>query len=430
MNNYLRRIISYNTLCFLSLLFFMIVSAIPCEAQNEIRPKKSIRLGGYFYASTFKGSNADMSAEQITWAGNNLDIVSAVPTVTKQTILALKKINPRFRFYLMSYGTTLFEQNIYNFPLFNPRIMTQWVVRYKNGEEAVGLRRASADSKAHIMDLSSIEYADYFRTSFSNLVNERSVNGIAIDEIVWQGYGGMSWGVKNPGLLANNRSIGQSYEIAYQWLHRITTPHEFEVITQAFWDEAQKYSDGVWGELAFFAQEDAQDKSRWIYYKTMNWEEIIRNMEQISSKGKTYIWAAWYARDDRSQLEYSFATYLMGKQSNSIVFQPQPLFGGSTAPNPANLAGYNIDTVRMEYEKNKKLFDIEMGEPLESATKVTKEGIYYWRRNFTRGLILCNPSSVSTILISLDDMMFDVDGKHIANVTLKPRSGIILFNNK
>lgn len=430
MKSYMRRTDIYNIFCLFSLFLLVIVSETPCEAQNAIRPNKSIRLGGYFYASTFRGPNLDMSSDQITWAGANLDIISAVPTVSEKTVLELRKINPLLRFYLMSYSTTLFEQNVYNFPLFNPKIMGGWVVRYKNGQEAIGVRRTSADSKAHIMDISLPEYADFFRTSYAKLVKERSADGIASDEIVWQGYGGIGWGVKNPDLLAKNPSLGESYETAYKWLERISTPQEFEIITQAFWDEAQKYTNGIWGELAFYAAEDAQNKQRWIYYKTMNWEELIRNMEQISRQGKTYIWAAWYDRDDKTQLEYSLATYLIGKRSDSVVFQPQPLFDGSTAPNPKNLAGYNIDTVRMEYEKKKKLFNVELGEPLETATKMEKEGRYYWRRKFAKGLTLCNPSSVLTISIPLDQIMFDVDGKQIQTVTLKPKSGIILLKSK
>ena len=75
----------------------------------------------------------------------------------------------------------------------------------------------------------------------------------------------------------------------------------------------------------------------------------------------------------------------MGKKSNSAVFQPQPRYNGGY---PKNLSGYDIETVKEEYERNQKLFDVELGESIENATRVLVNGQYYWRRKFSKGLIL------------------------------------------
>ncbi len=395
-------------------------------AVTQIREGKTIRLGGYFYVSGFHGRNQDMSLEELTWAANNLDILSFAPSVTKDTIKKMKQINENLRIYYMTYATTLYEIPPYGWPAFDAKSMQGWVLKYKNGEEATGIRRKKTDSNAHIMDLGSAQWADFFKKYAAKLTKERAVNGVAIDEIMWEGY----WGA-NREQLAKYTSVDQISDSCYEWLKRIAIRHEFDIIHQAYWDQAQQYANGIWGELAFYAWEDTEHSSRSVFYKKMNWEQIVKNLEQYSSGRRTYIWAAWYKRDNKEQLLYSLATYLLGKQSDSAVFQPQPLYGSATAPNPNNFAGYMLDTMMQEYEKNRNLFDVELGAPTEKVTKIsTNDGGQYWRRKFAKGLVVCNPSATSTISIFLEKAMLDITGEKTQTIILRPRSGAILTDAK
>lgn len=423
------------------ILLHIVYGNLVLASGNYIRPNKNIRLGGYFYGC-WKGMGGDMSREQISWAGNHLDILSAVSTVSKESLLAMRKINPNMHFYIMTFATTLYENMAKGsgWPVFDHKNMNGWVVRLKNGEEAIGIRRTSINSGVHIMDLSSLEWANYFRSYYSRLVKERQANGIAIDEIMWNGY----WGIRIPEMAKYN-SAAEIRETCHEWLKTVTLSHEFEVIHQAFWNnseelikdawsplgdefteaswgDAQRYTDGIWGEHAFHA-EDNDNYFRAVYYRKMNWEQILRNLEDVSRRAKTYIWAAWYDRGNREQLEYCLSTYLIAKGGNSAVFQPQPRYGGGY---PSNLGGYDIQTVREEYETNRSLFDLELGEPIEDAIKIDNNGKYYWRRKFKEGLVVCNPSLNDRISIHIGEKMFDINDKTIQTIVLKPRTGAVM----
>ena len=277
--------IKISTYILVAMAFFS--SNILLASQNEIRRDKTIRLGGYFYGC-WKGENGDMSAEQMIWIANHLDIVSAISGVSKETISKIRKINAKLKFYIMTFATTLFEDQPTwsGWPSFYPKIMNEWIVRLKDGKEAIGIRRKSGDSKTHIMDLGSKEWADFFRNYYSKLIKERGANRVAIDEIMWEGY----WGV-NVNEMAKYSSKEEIRKTCYEWLKRIAYPHKFEIIHQAFWEDPQEFSDGIWGEFAFHA-EDSDARRRTFFNRKMNWEEIVRNMEEYSGKGRTYIWAA------------------------------------------------------------------------------------------------------------------------------------------
>jgi hypothetical protein len=353
---------------------------------GQLRPAKSIRLGGYFFGGWDNGKL--MTQTQLSWISQHLDVLSlnnyyVVPEnnynggVTPENVAWLKKQNPNFKYYSMVFATTLRE------PYFDKNTMSTWVIRDKNGKEVLGLRRGHDLDLNHTMDLSNKDYANFFRNFIMEHSNKYHADGVAIDEIMWRGY----WDIKLSDMV-NFSSVNQITSACYSWLEIIKRDNPKEIIHQAFWPDAQQHSDGVWGESSFhhWFRDDHRYK---VFYETMSYQEIIDNMMHIGERGETYIWAAYYNGNNRDELKYTLGTYLLGKKGDYLVYQPQPIYDGGY---PQNLGGYDIRTCVSEYENNKDLFDIELGKP---------EGDYYiemindkpiYIRKFSNGIVYVNPN--------------------------------------
>jgi hypothetical protein len=360
-----------------------------------IRPAKSIRLGAYFY-----GLDDSTVADLVDWIGNNMDVFSlgmCGDIVSPANISTIRSINPLVKFYYMAFATTLFEGSGENntwggshYPSmkFNAT-MHDWTVKLKNGTEAMGVRRDSLTSDAHLMDLGRIEWADYFAWIYSNRSAEFHADGVAIDEVMWRGY----WGVKTEDL-RDYENLDEIIDTCYAWLERLDSQTDMEIITQAFWPEAQKYQDGCWGEIAFRSGgqygDRVDDREREVWYEKLDWQGIVHNMIEVSTGNQSYIWAAWYEKDNTEALEYSIATYLMGKPNNchSLVFHPHPIYDGGY---PNNLAGYSLSNVIREVDAYPQYFNLEMGDALNAMYQFQGDGGTVWRRDFTNGIVLVNP---------------------------------------
>jgi hypothetical protein len=266
-------------------------------------------------------------------------------------------------------------------------------LKLANGSEAIGVRRTSNTDACHLMDLGNTAWADYFAWIYENRSKQFHANGVAIDEVMWEGY----WDVerKNGGVpLRDYTSDDQIRATCYDWLERIDAGMDVEIITQAFWPESQVHQDGVWGEIAFRAggpygrRVDDRRDSVWYNVAPMNWMEIVGNMYDLASQNKSYIWAAWYEPGDMEGLEYSIATYLMGKPNNCtwLVFQPHP----GHYPQQ-NLVGYAVRTVKDEVEAHSELFDLELGDALGTMELHSGLGGQYYQRTFENGIVLANP---------------------------------------
>jgi hypothetical protein len=234
------------------------------------------------------------------------------------------------------------------------------------------------------MDLGNVDYANYFRNFIINHTQQYYADGVAIDEIMWEGYWGLD--VKN---MRDYSSVSQIQQSCYDFLERIKKENPKEAIHQAFWPQAQQYTNGIWGEISFYYW--FRDNASYpVFYNSMNYSEIVKAIETYSEAGKTYIWAAWYEQNNSTELEYAVATYLLGKKGNYVVFQPQPIYGGGYGD---NLAGYDINTGMDEYEKNKNIFDVELGTPLEDAHIELINFHSVWVRKFTNGIVYTNPTN-------------------------------------
>jgi hypothetical protein len=374
---------------------------------ENIRPGKSIRLGGYFYVP-----DENMSTI-VDWIGNNLDVFSLGfgGTIHPDNITSIRGLNPGVRFYYMAFATTLFENPSGSTgPTWGnshyPRMqlnttMRDWVLKLENGSDALGVRSESYNDDAHLMDLGDMDWADYFAWIYQNRCIEYHADGVAIDEVMWKGY----WNVdtldddrgndyNNNELLADYKTIPEITATCYQWLERIQSKMSVEIITQAFWDSAQDYQDGIWGEASFRAAGQYGDKvddiNSSIFYEGMTWHEIIENMKYHGEQNRSYIWAAWYNETDPTSLEYAIGSYLMGKSNNRtcLVFHPQDISGGTY---PTSLVGYSVKNVMNQLERHKNLYDLEMGDALGDMREVYGIGGKAWRRDFENGIVFVNP---------------------------------------
>jgi hypothetical protein len=366
---------------------------------EAIRPRKSIRLGGYFYG--LDGADKD---ETVDWFGKNMDVLSlgmCGATFTPEDILAIRALNSDLKFYYMAFATTLFEDSssIYDngswggshYPnvKFNST-MNDWTVKYNNGSEANGVRRKSSTSNAHLMDLGKLEWADYFAWIYEQRAAQFHADGVAIDEVMWQGY----WDTELEEL-RDYDDLDEIIDTCYDWLERLDNKTDMEVMTQAFWDESQVYQDGCWGEIAFRSGggygDRVDDTQAGVWYESMNWKEIVDNLAKISRKNNSYIWAAWYLQNDIESMEYAIATYLMGKPNANTyaAFHPHAIFGGGY---PKNLVGYSVTNVENEVAAHPEFYDLELGDADGPMKEIEVIGGNVWMRNFTNGMVLVNPN--------------------------------------
>nr|MDO8109463.1 hypothetical protein [Candidatus Sigynarchaeota archaeon] len=388
-----------------------------------IRPAKTVRLAAYLYV--IANSTVD---ECVTWVGNNLDVYSLNLcgwVLSPGNVSAMKSLNPAGRFYFMVWGaTTLFEDANSTYPPgeWNPWSQTAWVkfndtmlgwtLKLKDGSEAIGINRKNSTDAAHVMDLGKMEWADYFAWIYTNRAKQYHADGLAIDEVMWRGY----WGV-DLATLRDYTSLDEIEATCYQWLARVDQKTDLEVITQAYWPEAQESQDGVWGETAFgyVGRSLPDDRYNVVWYEANNWEGVVHDLEAKGQQNDTYIWAAWYHQDDPAEREYAVATYLMGKQNGilSVGFHPQPIYGAGYDPDVAghpgtNFAGYSVRTAIDEVQSHPELFDLELGDAAGPMYLLSAPGGQYWRRDFENGIVVVN-SFHQSIPWSRGDTGFDSD---------------------
>ncbi len=351
------------------------------EHGETIRPGKSIRLGCYFYGG--------YNASSVGFITNNFDVVSLAGGMSPQNLNAARMTNPHLRFYKMALGAW------WNGPL--NETTEQWVLHLNDGSPADVVRANPPES--YEMDFGNGDFAEWFARNQIQRCVDFGADGVAIDEIMWDGYWGMEASSNygdDPTDYRDYKSLKEIRQSCYDFLRRIhgvMNPAGVEVISQAFWPEAQQYQDGVWGETAFKAcwQDWTTDLPNHIWKDICNltWEGTVRNI--IDAGNRSYIWACWYNWENMEELEYGISTYLMAKRNgqSNVGFHP---FGYQEPHGwPSSINGWNASVVQAAIERHPEYYGIEMGDALGEMEQVIQHDGYYWRRDFENGMVLVNP---------------------------------------
>ena len=128
----------------------------------------------------------------------------------------------------------------------------------------------------------------------------------------------------------------------------------------------------------------------WGFDSPARWETAVATVEQVSARKKLDLSQGWYHHGNRFELEYLVASYLLGKRSNSALFQPCPIDSPHLPEgSPYDLSCYAADVYAAELEAYPEIFDVELGPPMGVRYPVEE---HLWAREFQRGRVYVNAS--------------------------------------
>lgn len=131
------------------------------------------------------------------------------------------------------------------------------------------------------------------------------------------------------------------------------------------------------------------------------WLSVMQQMDSVSANG-SYLANTYSGTTDTAAMRYTRASFLLAwNGDSSSAFQYH--------------AGCQCDNYNAEWT-------VDIGTPL--AARYQTGGA--WRREFTGGTAIVNPSSTQTITVSLGGTYTDAAGVSYTSVTLGPTTGIIL----
>jgi len=138
-----------------------------------------------------------------------------------------------------------------------------------------------------------------------------------------------------------------------------------------------------------------------------DWKLDVEMLSSAGGDGKSVLvltkaWPGGTRQEKDRWHEYALATFLLGMQGNAY-------FHFSYSP--------RADPLRWH-----PWWDLDIGRSVESYRIV--DGVY--RRRFTRGLVVVNPSG-DTRTVGLDGDYVDLRGTSLRSATLSPRSGLVLL---
>lgn len=277
----------------------------------------------------------------------------------------------------MLFATTLKE------PEFQRDLMSDWVLKYKNGKEALGVRRTHDVDVDHLMDVGNKNYIKFFRDFATNYVKKYNADGVIIDELLWFG----DWNIDFDRIV-QYESMQEMRIQNYNWLQGVAENNHANIMHKASWPKAQLHTDGLWGEIAF--TDDVRIDSNVVSYDNLSYQEILDLMGSYGQSDLPYLWAAWYEEFDTESLGYVISTYLLGREGDSIFLQLHPKNGPPYSN--GNLQGYSLENHISAVERNKKFIDLNLGKPLAKAKSDTLNGYELWSRNFKNGVVYSLPN--------------------------------------
>lgn len=374
------------------------------DSTKLIRVDKSIRLGGYFYAGTIDTS----------WYAKNFDLLDLNAKNNISLVYALKAKNKNIIIYqqfLMNQMATK-QNGAQVVEGYNPSKMSSWLLRNSAGFPVASHRGPNY----YFMDIEGKSgWSAYFTKYVANVVERTGADGVVLDEIplIASDQFASLLNYPNSSTLQNGTmyfldTIRSKMDIPV--LINVGQLHKADSNGESLWKVLSEHIDGAWHEgwVVYYGAPQSPHEGDM-------WEADIASAEEFSRLGKPYIASAMFS--NAKQLEYGLSNYLLAINGNSLVFQPM------VAYDPVTRGGFNFNLVKNAVEKNRSLFDVELGCPMESR----KYTAGVWTRKFDRGMVIVNPTA-REVGVELSQSYKDVYGnKTSGSILLNSFSGKILL---
>jgi hypothetical protein len=385
---------------------------LPGHGEEPIRARKNIRLGAFIW--DFTGWDKE---ERNQWVGSHFEAFSYDHVgiyYSPADARTLREANPAI-FLGIVFSPQILDvkgQSYLNVGGWDPSTMGDWVLKLNDGSEAPNQLWSFEDT--HVMDVGNIDYSNYFRDRVALWVERMEANGVFLDGTPWNGaYYPSPSGLRD---YDSRDDIEAATRAFIDNLRTVTM-----VIDDEWKQERQVHLDGLWDEGWM-----GYDTSipTWGFDSPTRWEAAVATVERVSSQNKLHLCQGWYHYGNRNELEYLVASYLLGKSSNSALFEPCPI-GSPYLPEGAayDLSCYTADIYAAELEAYPEIFEVELGVATGGRYPVEE---HLWARDFAQGRVFVNASLTQTRVVELGEMMRDVDGDALDQVSLEPRSGAIL----
>jgi hypothetical protein len=132
-----------------------------------------------------------------------------------------------------------------------------------------------------------------------------------------------------------------------------------------------------------------------------DWEYGQRFLQEASARGKLFLGVTYGSIENRALMAYARASFLLdwNGRNGALLYH----------------AGRHVDPWSPEWTA-------EVGEPVGDRYRVGKA----WRRDFTGGTVIVNPSANSSVTLELEGRYQTPRGSTLRSVSLEPMSGTIL----
>lgn len=397
-----------------------------------------LRLGGVFLYGL--GDSKDpleesarngtkLSEENQNFLSEMCDAVALPATsLTPQTYRKMLKPDALFTPLLLLSASTLYEEESHagNVGGWRPE-MEAWTLRDRQGKEV-----SHPETGAHWMDFGNLQWADHWRERAQMLAGKYGAFGVVAMEMP---LGNTSVGED----LQAYPSQAERGEAMLQWLRRargkflmVPSTLGFDGVVQhsvlpveekyrelelagRFWDYFQPWIDGAWAEgwiQPYWAEVALPISLREIHMAAAN---------RAAKNGQVFFANAAYRND--AELETLAAHFLLTNYvQSSMVFQPMPIL-----PNLRPDAGLSLALYKRQIEEKAHILQVPLGTPQEERTRIRCVNGYAWRRRYQLGVVYVNPADNYSVQIPMGSSALRTNGARATQVTLAPRSGVILL---
>ena len=435
--------------CLFALALVKCASAQNDRPQNaappvaRVRLQCPIRLGGVFtrgladnpdWQEDSAEKGVKLSEANRRWMAQNCD-VAAFPAVCLNPDTYPKTLREQTLFtpLLLAFASTLSEQpNVWgDVGGWQPR-MAAWTLRDRAGKEI-----PPPQENTHWMDFANLLWEAHWQAQMLKQTQAYGAYGAVISELP----------VANTAVgdnLAKYRNSTALADATGDWLRAVKKGNRFFVIPSALgfdrvaghatlptppgterpdlrgslWDEYYTASDGAWDEgflLPYWTDVIPSEDER---------EMRLQAADRAGAFGQTYIAAGAYHND--AELEFLLASYLLvARRQGRMVFQPMPI----SPLFDRDDAGRSFAVFKQQILSRRAYFDVPLGYSTRERFLVAGLEARVWRRDYSHGAVYVNSEDERSVTLRFAAEMRRVTGEKIREITLPPRSGLILLNS-